>query len=804
MYKKATIITITIALLLLLLLNTIINNNNNNIYNNVINEFQIEKSKGINVFLNKLKENNILKLKEILFLKSEKSLSKNYNLYIFNLSGDSEKKYNNMNIYPTFMEFFKILDNRNQEKEFEISYFILEDNFLLLRTIIKSKDKYYVLDSNLKEILLKELSINFSGKFLLEINGNEFPKENIEYFKTKDTCIAKIDLKNLDGFKIATIKNSENLKEYFKNSNIYNFDILILIIIIGVLIVITALIYNIGDDREKLKIKKIISKLLEEDSDFVIEKNYIKDRGVLGEIFKSLNKLKGKILSSKNKIDYYNKKLENSYKDLKNYTYIIELKNKELQDKLKSFQLIKNVLNQGIREISEINNFFKSFMKELCEYRNYKRGEIIYKNTIDFTYEKIIYVSGEDKFIENSYNENLKYLIPDRIIIKENYIEIPLIIKNKFVGSLKFEGIELDGNVEKTLSVLTNEVNLILENSNLYYKMERKIMDLSFLNSIVLAMSSVKNIGEMKDMMEDSIAILFGIKNYKILLYEKGYFLEFKQVNDDIVKIKNSLVEEKRAFIEKKYEIININGEYYIPLVAKENLIGVIKLLGNFNLKKLDDNIVKIFLTQISIILQNNFMMLEHKKQNFNIIKSLAQSIDEKDTYTRGHSERVMEYAVSISKKMDLSKEFIEKIRYAGILHDVGKIGIPENILQKKGKLTDYEYNIIKQHPEKGVKILSHISELDEIIDMVKYHHERPDGLGYPEGLKGIEIPFGARILAVADTFDAMTSDRPYRKGLSIDIAKKELEKYAGTQFDEEIAKVAIQMIETGELKIKG
>jgi len=168
-------------------------------------------------------------------------------------------------------------------------------------------------------------------------------------------------------------------------------------------------------------------------------------------------------------------------------------------------------------------------------------------------------------------------------------------------------------------------------------------------------------------------------------------------------------------------------------------------------------------------------------------VQTLAETIEKRDPYTGGHTRRVMDYSIAIAQELKLSDSQIEKIRLAAILHDIGKIKIRDNILLKNGKLTSAEFEEIKMHPIYAEEILNPIKHLRDIIPGVKYHHERFDGTGYPEGLEGGKIDIMARIIAVADAFDAMTSDRPYRKGLSNDVALEELRNNGGTQFDPEV-----------------
>ena len=177
-------------------------------------------------------------------------------------------------------------------------------------------------------------------------------------------------------------------------------------------------------------------------------------------------------------------------------------------------------------------------------------------------------------------------------------------------------------------------------------------------------------------------------------------------------------------------------------------------------------------------------------------IETLRRTVDAKDTYTRGHSDRVSAYSVLIGRKLGLSEEDINLLKLGGLFHDIGKIGVPDTILQKPGKLTDDEYSEIKNHPTIGAHILSNATIFKDIIPIVKHHHERYDGHGYPSKLSGNDIPYLARITAVADTFDAMTSKRSYRDALSMEYVKSEFARCAGTQFDPEIAKVFLDLLE--------
>lgn len=169
-------------------------------------------------------------------------------------------------------------------------------------------------------------------------------------------------------------------------------------------------------------------------------------------------------------------------------------------------------------------------------------------------------------------------------------------------------------------------------------------------------------------------------------------------------------------------------------------------------------------------------------------ITALAYALEAKDKYTSGHSQRVADIAVAIAKETGLSPEIIDKVKLAGLLHDIGKIGVMESVLNKAGSLTDEEFRHIQEHPETGEHILAPIADDEEILRLVRGHHERYNGSGYPDRLKDTHIPLGARILAISDAYEAMTSERPYRKAMSDKAACTEIERGKGIQFDPEIA----------------
>ena len=205
-------------------------------------------------------------------------------------------------------------------------------------------------------------------------------------------------------------------------------------------------------------------------------------------------------------------------------------------------------------------------------------------------------------------------------------------------------------------------------------------------------------------------------------------------------------------------------------------------------------NVVDNGIQKYDLMSSKSAILKDLKELFYKTIKSISSALDAKDAYTHGHSLRVTLYSLILAKKLNLDDEMLEEIETAGLLHDIGKIGIPQNILCKPGKLTDDEFAIMRSHPKRSEDLVSNIKKLKSISNWLKCHHERWDGRGYPNGLKGEEIPLSARIIALADTYDAMTSTRSYRLALSHEEAIAEIKKCSGSQFDPELAELFIKL----------
>jgi len=268
-------------------------------------------------------------------------------------------------------------------------------------------------------------------------------------------------------------------------------------------------------------------------------------------------------------------------------------------------------------------------------------------------------------------------------------------------------------------------------------------------------------------------------------------------MNNESVII-NDVEKDPRYFKRAKGKSnFKTNNMICVPLVNKERVVGVLQAINKLEspnrpkakrewpeFYESDQKLLETLAHQVAIAIENAKLYSSLKKNFYDTVEALVEAIEKKDHYTGGHTKRVVHYSMSIAKYMNLTKEELERIRLGAILHDVGKIGIEDKILKKDSPLDPDEWKVMKRHPQLGYEIMMRVEGLRDVIGGMRFHHERFDGKGYPLGLKGEEIPLLARIIAVADTYDAMVSTRPYRKGLPTQKAYDEIVRYSGTQFD--------------------
>jgi putative nucleotidyltransferase with HDIG domain len=233
-----------------------------------------------------------------------------------------------------------------------------------------------------------------------------------------------------------------------------------------------------------------------------------------------------------------------------------------------------------------------------------------------------------------------------------------------------------------------------------------------------------------------------------------------------------------------------------VPLFSQGVPLGVLNFGADARTASFTDQDRELVITlgrQVAVALEQGRLLEGLQEAVGESIRALAGAIEAKDPYTRGHSDRVTHYSRLIAEALGLHRQEVDVIVRAAILHDVGKIGVPGAVLNKPGRLTDEEFGLIRRHPEVGVEIVREIRAMEETLGIIRAHHERFDGKGYPRGIGADDIPLGARILAVVDTFDAMTSDRPYRQGLPAQVAFDEIDRCSATQFDPAVARVFLE-----------
>lgn len=286
-------------------------------------------------------------------------------------------------------------------------------------------------------------------------------------------------------------------------------------------------------------------------------------------------------------------------------------------------------------------------------------------------------------------------------------------------------------------------------------------------------LQNYKGLGKYKLMMLDDNVIDFinGLDSQKtVYLFERKIFALLKKNNDDAF---GAIVAEADKLTNETIQLFEVYVEQAVAVMS--NLI--LKEVLNVRNRQLEK-------------------MYASVNKNYNdTINTIRQMVDAKDIYTRGHSDRVSAYSVEIAKAMGKPNDFIERVKIAGLFHDIGKIAIPDSILQKPGPLTKEECAKVRSHPTMGKSLLSSMSSLEGILNIIESHHERIDGTGYPYGLKGDEIPEEAKIISVADTFDAMTSKRTYRDSMSLEEAVAELKRCSGKQFEAEIVSVFLDVL---------
>lgn len=370
------------------------------------------------------------------------------------------------------------------------------------------------------------------------------------------------------------------------------------------------------------------------------------------------------------------------------------------------------------------------------------------------------------------------------------------------------------------------------EKVTLKENLKKKIEELSALYEVGKFITSTLHLDEVLSLITKKAANIMNASACSLRLLDRsGYELLLRSsygfTNKKILKIKRSIkvgesiagrvVENNRPYIindlrkEKNYKYPQyamqkgLRSLVTVPLVQKDKTIGVLSVYntkaGNYTSE--DAKLLAMFASQAAIAIENARLFEQAQTGYLNTIRTLSNIIDAKDSQTFGHSERVMEHCMEIAAALRLSEDQKEVLKYAGLLHDIGKIGIDVGILRKPSKLTKDEWKVMAMHPVVGSGIVEQIGFLDDLAPIILHHHERYDGKGYPSKLKKEKIPLNARILSVVDAYESMVSDRPYRKALSARKIRQELLEGSGTQFDPGIVKVFLKILSKKKYKTR-
>jgi len=430
-------------------------------------------------------------------------------------------------------------------------------------------------------------------------------------------------------------------------------------------------------------------------------------------------------------------------------------------------------------------------------------------------------------------------LVPD-VVMDGGYIEgvaggrcemaTPLVVRDQIIGVLDAESTQPDAFCEHDLrlfSTFAAWAAVALSNADVYARLERKT---------ALLDRNVKEINKMNmELREYAAKIETSNRELErrlkelITLQEASKTITSSLDLDDtlqtIVKMTGEIIHSSSCAIrlldEESQEMRTLSStapeesdtappaEGRKPASSLRSFLGVPLKIGNrvigyFELGSLDEGafsnddrrVLQVLAGQAAIAIENARLFENTQQTYYETIRSLAQALEARDAYTKGHSERVTRYALETAREMGLSDHSRKVIRYAGLLHDIGKIGISDSILHKRLKLTDEDWEAIRSHPLFGDSILGPLKFLQEAQAIVLRHHERYDGSGYPGSLKAEEIPLEARIIAVADAYDAMTSDRPYRQALDHQTATRELAKSSGLQFDPAVVEAFLSVVD--------
>ncbi|MGE0491692.1 MAG: HD domain-containing phosphohydrolase [Vulcanimicrobiota bacterium] len=402
----------------------------------------------------------------------------------------------------------------------------------------------------------------------------------------------------------------------------------------------------------------------------------------------------------------------------------------------------------------------------------------------------------------------------------ESAMCVPLKVKDRCLGVLNLSGRRDGGDFSdedlKILTVLASHAASAIDNAQLYEQVKRQVSELEALYRLGTVLNSSLSLEQILPAVLDQTLALLGAQAASVMLLDEASgelsIRLARGLSEDIVsktrvrlghRVSGKVAERGKPILISRANSEDNDSSLCVPLLTNNKVVGVLNIRtkqDGSDFTQQDLGLASQLASVAAVAIENAGLHDELHNLFLSAISALANSIDARDPYTKGHSERVTAYSVMISETMGLSAEAIDDIRYAALLHDIGKIRIRDHILHKPGRLTDEEFAEMKRHPQYGVEIMRPVKAFERILPSMLHHHERYAGGGYPAGLIGEDIPLGARIMCVADCFDAMTSDRPYRKGMPIDAAIEELQRNSGTQFDPRAVEVFVELVSQGRV----
>ncbi|MBI3989670.1 MAG: GAF domain-containing protein [candidate division NC10 bacterium] len=419
-------------------------------------------------------------------------------------------------------------------------------------------------------------------------------------------------------------------------------------------------------------------------------------------------------------------------------------------------------------------------------------------------------------------------------VLNPSCLTLPLKAAGQVVGLLDLKG-KRDGSPFTQADIdlllpITHQIAIVMENARLLETSQRKVAQLNTLMELSAILNSTLETKEVLRRAMEAIVRLMECEVGSLLLVdEEAQELVFEvalgEKGEQVKEIRLKVGEGIAGWVAKEGQPLVVNdvardARFYrgadertgfitknmacLPVKSKGKIIGVLQAINRLNGRLFGQEDIELFgalANQVAIALENARLFEEVRTTFLSTIETLAEAIERRDPYTGGHVKRVQQYAVAVGEAMGLSPEELEHLRLGAILHDVGKIGIDDAILRKEVGLNEAEYVMMKAHTTIGAELLSRVKQLKPVVPTVRHHQERLDGKGYPDGLKGQEIPLAARIIAAVDTFDAMTTDRPYRKRFPDERALAELQRFAGIQFDPDVVTAFFRAHADGKIR---